>query len=69
MPAADDWIIQTTFPRSQDLAYWGRNRHGFRTLTLYRASAIRYESEDAALNVAYDLKSKHLINDFTVIRV
>lgn len=67
-PSSDDWIIQTRFRRSGDVAYVHRNAQGGCALTPFRGSAIRYESEDAALHEAHDLTAKDLIGDFTVVR-
>ena len=68
----EEWIIVTTFRDSGDQAYWGRNRHSGawgNELTPYRGNAHRYESEAAALHVAYGLKERDSINDFHVEQI
>jgi hypothetical protein len=59
------WIIKTTF-YSGDVAYWGTKRDGDTGLTPYRSNADRYESENAALYVGYEMKAAKRIGEFTV---
>jgi len=68
-PSGDDWIIQTRFRRSGDVAYVRRNMQVGDALTPFRGSATRYESEDAALDAAHDLAASDFLRDFTVVRV
>ena len=48
-PGSDDWIIQTRFRRSGDVAYVNGDVQHAVALTPFRGSATRYESEDAAI--------------------
>jgi hypothetical protein len=68
-PGSDDWIIQTRFRRSGDVAYVNGNAKHAVALTPFRGSATRYESEDDALEAAHDLAAKAFLNDFTVVRI
>ena len=68
-PGGDDWIIQTRFRRSGDVAYVNENAEPAFALTPFRGSATRYVSEDAALDAAHDLAAKDFLNDFSVVRI
>jgi hypothetical protein len=60
----EQWVIKTTFD-SGDTAYWGAQRYGGTGLTPSRANADRYESENAALYVGYELKAARRLGEFT----
>jgi hypothetical protein len=65
---AEQWVIRSAFD-SGDSAYWGTQRYGGTGLTPYRANAYRYESENAALHVGYELKAARRLGEFTVERL
>jgi hypothetical protein len=64
---AEQWIIGTRFD-SGDIAFWGK-RWGWSGLTPYRGTSHRYETENAALYVAYGLKERHVLKEFRVERL
>jgi len=65
MQPAEQWVIRAAFDAG-DPAYWGTQRYGGTGLTAYRANADRYESENAALHVGYELKAARRVGEFTV---
>jgi hypothetical protein len=67
------WVIVTSFPsplgyldRPGGRAYWGETRSGYDGLTPYPGNAYRYESENAALYEAYELKQRRRFSDFII---
>jgi hypothetical protein len=62
------WIIKTCFT-SGNVAYWGQNQTSGHGLTPYWANAQKYESENAALYVAYEYKAAGRFGEFEIIYV
>jgi hypothetical protein len=69
MAVDEEWIIVSSWAETGETAYYGKLRDGGRGLVATRGSAARFESENAALHIAYSAKERRLINDFTVEQV